>query len=73
MPKCDMKSDCLNPITHIDNKGFVYCTECGKDRKLTHSCRKLRPWELKLIQAGRQVPSYKPVSKRKGLEMLVGG
>lgn len=26
---CDMRADCRKPVTHIDDKGYVYCAEHG--------------------------------------------
>lgn len=61
---CDMRADCPRPVTHIDSKGWVYCTPCGNDRKYSVRTRKLRPWELRLLENGRPVPSYEPISLR---------
>ena len=55
---CDMEHECCEPITHIDNKGFVYCTSHGESRRNSHPCRKLRPHELKKLQAGGQLARY---------------
>lgn len=56
---CDMERDCPASVTHLDNKGFVYCTEHGIQRRQYGTpCRKLRPWELKRLQRGQQLRSY---------------
>lgn len=52
-----------NPVAYIDEKGFIYCGPCGKRRQYSHRCRQLRPWELRLLQRGEQVPSYEPISQ----------
>lgn len=58
MLKCDMYEACLQPITHIDNKGFVYCHNHGVNRRDTHPCRKLRSWELRRLQRGEPITRY---------------
>lgn len=58
--QCDMERECTSPVAYLDEKGFSYCTEHGKDRKCSHRCRKLRPWELRWMREGKQLPSYEP-------------
>lgn len=58
MAHCDMQRDCINPVTHIGEKGYVYCSAHVGDRKGVERCRRMRVWELKLIQAGQPLPSY---------------
>jgi|SRR6185369_14428356 len=60
--KCDMKHDCARPVTHIDEKGFIYCAEHGQQRRNHKRCRKLQGWELQRLLEGKTVPSYKPIS-----------
>ena len=55
--KCDMNATCTSTVTHVDNKGFVYCASHGEQRKAYCSCRKLKPAEIKKLQA-RQTISY---------------
>lgn len=64
---CDWSTDCNAPVSHLDEKGFVYCTEHGIGRRLYSGrrCRKLRPWELKMVHAGKALPSYTPQPKPK--------
>lgn len=64
--KCDMDHDCQAAVTHVGNKGYIYCEdhavrrrECGVERT-----RKLRAWEVALIAAGTPLPSYTPKRKR---------
>jgi uncharacterized protein len=61
-PTCDMKRDCPNPVTHIGEKGFIYCAEHAPGRKRWEHCRQMRPWELKLIDSGTPLPSYEPIT-----------
>lgn len=57
--KCDMHHTCHNTVTHLDDKGFVYCLSHGRDRQASGiRCRKLAMWELKRLQAGLTLPSY---------------
>lgn len=55
---CDMHENCVQPVTHIDNKGFVYCTEHGLNRRWSHPCRKLRPHELNKLKSGKPIARY---------------
>lgn len=56
--KCDMRDDCTNPVTHLDQSGFVYCTTHGVERRDWKPCRKLRDWELRKLQRGEQLRRY---------------
>jgi hypothetical protein len=58
-----MKRDCTNPVTHIGEKGFVYCAEHAPCRKGWERCRKMRVWELKLLAEGKPLPSYQPIRR----------
>jgi hypothetical protein len=53
---CDPKSE---TITHIDEKGFIYCASCGPRRRESgRRCRKLTAAELKRILNGQQITKY---------------
>lgn len=56
--RCDMDHDCTDPITHIDNAGFIYCTKHGIRRRDWKPCRKLRPHELNRLKRGQQIAKY---------------
>jgi hypothetical protein len=56
--KCDMKRECTEAVTHIDEKGFVYCRAHGISRKSWMRCRQLTPRELKQLKSGEPLPSY---------------
>jgi hypothetical protein len=58
LPPCEMSADCKEPVTHIDNSGFIYCTAHGIARRDWKPCRKLRPHELNRIRRGQQVTRY---------------
>jgi len=55
---CDMEDGCKEPITHIDEKGWIYCADHGRDRQSYQRCRKLRPSELKQLQRGEPLAKY---------------
>jgi len=52
---CDMTVRCRSVVTHIDNKGYVYCTGHGKHRALSVPCRALRPGEFTKIIHGETI------------------
>lgn len=56
--KCDMKRECKQAVTYIDNKGYAYCTEHGVERRSYRPCRKLAPGELEQLKAGIPLASY---------------
>lgn len=63
--QCEMNDACVFPVTHIDEKGFIYCKLCARERRYSgRRARAMRPWELKLVRNGGQVPSYRPMRKR---------
>jgi hypothetical protein len=53
--KCDMQTDCKKSVTHIDNKGFVYCQWHGNQRNMYKPCRKLTQTELKKLENGETI------------------
>lgn len=55
---CDMMINCRRPVTMIDAKGYVYCTEHGLQRRTVMPCRKLRPAELAKLARGEQIAKY---------------
>lgn len=53
---CDMTVSCKAPVTHIDNKGYVYCTGHGKHRATCGiPCRAMRPGEITKIILGETI------------------
>jgi hypothetical protein len=60
--QCDMDYDCKSHVTHIDEKGFAYCTSHGRERRYYRRCRALRPWERRILESGRGLLSYKPIT-----------
>lgn len=67
MRQCDMEKDCRRPVTHIGERGWVYCAEHAECRRGFERCRRMRAWERALIEAGKQLPSYKPGPRPTGL------
>lgn len=55
---CDMIVACPNPVTHIGDKGYVYCTGHAPDRKGWERVRKLRPHELNRLKRGEPLKKY---------------
>lgn len=64
-PSCQMRADCVAPVTHIGSKGYVYCTECAVQRRASgyERCRKMRAWELALVRQRIPLPSYEPLPR----------
>lgn len=60
MKTCEMHEKCASPVTHLGEKGYIYCTKGAEERRGWERCRKMRAWELKWIAAGKALPSYKP-------------
>lgn len=55
---CDMRRECQSPVTHIDEKGFIYCSDHGRQRQYSMRCRKLMPNELNRLGQGMPLESY---------------
>lgn len=56
--RCDMRRGCRQAVTHIDDKGYIYCHAHGVERKGYRPCRLLTPKELKQLKAGMPLASY---------------
>jgi hypothetical protein len=70
--RCDMKSDCTQPVTHIGEKGFIYCTKHAACRRGWERCRTMRKWELTLLRSGKPLPSYRRTRKPVPTATVVG-
>lgn len=55
---CDMWFKCQEEVTHIDQDGYVYCTDHGLQRRMSQPCRKLRTWELNRLKSGKPLKRY---------------
>lgn len=53
---CQMTEACTGEVTHIDEKGFVYCAPHGATRKSHCLCRQLRASELRALRECRTIP-----------------
>ena len=67
---CDMTDKCSNEITHIGEKGYIYCSTHAGPRRVQERCRLLRPFELEILKEGRALPSYEPLSKEATLAAI---
>jgi len=56
--QCEMRKECTSEVTHIGSKGYIYCKGHAQARGGYESARAMRVWELDLVKAGKQVPSY---------------
>jgi len=65
--RCDMKRDCTNPVTHIGEKGYIYCATHAVSRRQSgyERTRRMRAWELEYIRVGKPLPSYQVSAKPK--------
>lgn len=52
--KCGM-GDCQEPVTHMDNKGHLFCTMHGKQRRYDKPCRQLLKSEIKQLANGESI------------------
>ena len=55
---CQMDAGCTHAVTHLDQSGFLYCTNHGLQRRASRPCRKLRPHELARLKRGDQITKY---------------
>ena len=56
--QCEMEKDCRETVTHLDRKGYIYCTTHGIHRRFHQPCRKLRAHELRRLERGDRVNRY---------------
>ena len=56
--RCDMTDECEAPVSHIDQKGYAYCTEHGIERRSWMPCRRLQPHELHRLERGEPLARY---------------
>lgn len=56
---CDMVRGCAGTVTHIENKGYVYCrTHASQRRGFNPHLRLLTPKELEQLKAGTPLAAY---------------
>lgn len=63
-----MSLECESPVTHIGEKGYVYCREHAERRRGREQTRAMKPWEIAHIIAERPLLSYAPITKREDAE-----
>lgn len=57
--RCDMRTDCDAHVTHLDHKGYVYCSEHAVIRRRGgHRVRALRPYESRKLERGETIARY---------------
>lgn len=56
--RCDMDRACTSPVTHVDRKGYVYCTMHGLRRRADQPCRKLLAHEVRKLESGKPLGRY---------------
>lgn len=56
---CEMSDECNGVVTHVGDKGYVYCESHAVARRYWERTRRMRPWEVRWIEQGRPLPSYK--------------
>lgn len=58
--QCDMRADCARPVAMIGNKGYLYCCECGRNRRASghERTRKLKPAETARLLRGEALARY---------------
>lgn len=60
--QCEMRDTCTGMVTHIGSRGYLYCADHAAMRRRMgrEKTRKMRPWELRWVAAGRTLPGYRP-------------
>jgi hypothetical protein len=70
--QCEMRAECTQPVSCIGEKGYLYCAACAAHRHDVERTRRLRPFEIRILEAGRALPSYAPLSKFETLARMPG-
>ena len=58
--QCNMKDSCRATVTHLGEKGYIYCAPHAEQRRRAQveRCRALAPAEVLLIRGGGRIASY---------------
>jgi hypothetical protein len=58
--QCDWRHDCKAEVTHIGNKGYLYCAQhaIGRRNSGYERTRKMTNAELKALHAGEALIKY---------------
>jgi hypothetical protein len=70
--QCDMDRACPNEVTHFGEKGWLYCSACAPRRAGWERTRKLRAWEVPMLEQGKAI-FYRPYPQAEMLTRLAGG
>jgi len=57
---CDMTKDCPERVTHIGEKGYVYCATHAPQRRGWERTRRLHALEIAQLEAGYPLASFTP-------------
>ena len=65
--RCDWRDTCSAEVTHIGEKGYVYCAGHVGNRRGIERCRKLLVSERRALERGEKIASFdrkptKPIS-----------
>jgi len=55
---CDMRDGCLNPVTHIGERGWAYCATHAPWRRGYERTRRLLVSERKQLERGEPLASF---------------
>lgn len=55
---CDMLDGCKAKVTHIGEKGYIYCSAHAPDRRGVERYRRLLVSERKALERGDTIPSF---------------
>lgn len=60
MPVCDMGRGCAGKVTHIGDKGYVYCADHAQQRRSAgyERTRSMAVWERRAVSRGEPLLSY---------------
>ena len=56
--RCDWRPDCCAEVTHIGEKGYVYCAGHVGNRRGVERCRKLLASERRALERGEKIASF---------------
>ena len=52
---CAYKDGCECPVSHIDNKGYIYCDAHGSERNRYVPCRQMTKQEVETLRQGKGI------------------
>lgn len=57
--RCDWRRECTKPVTHIGEKGYVYCESDVSNRHGYERTRRLLVSEVEQLKRGEPLKSFK--------------